>query len=618
MWTRPAIRKVLVAVAVLATGAGMAHAQVSPGPLAEAHRDLDKPLDCFKCHVRPGARGTMDAQCLACHEEISALKTARRGYHAKLDAACASCHPDHAGRDFDLVSWGDGGSRGFDHRKAGWPLEGAHARVECRECHQTQFQKSPIASRIKVRDRSRSWLGLQTDCASCHEDVHRGQVGTRCETCHGLAKWKPADRFDHAKSRYALTGKHADVACEKCHRTETAAGAAAGAKPVAAHDGGGGRVRYRPLPHEECSSCHRDPHAGRFGAQCAKCHDTKGFMVVSERGFEHDLTRYPLRGKHARVACAQCHDPKRAWGKRPAFAACGSCHRDAHAGQATLAGAPADCAACHTVADFAVSTFTAERHRATPYALEGAHARAECRLCHARGVEATAAKLGSARVIMRPAAARCIDCHRDPHGQRPAAARARAGREPCLECHDLGTFHPSRVNVAAHAAFAYPLIGAHGAVPCQACHAELAKPPAASSLRQAQGRPLLFHEKHARCADCHADPHGGQFAARPDSGACQTCHGLDTFTPATRFDHGRQSSFRLEGVHARVACAACHRTEKTPRGPRTIWKPVAGRCEDCHRPATKKSRSSALSPRAPRAATLLLTTREVTHETQAR
>ena len=50
---------------------------------------------------------------------------------------------------------------------------------------------------------------------------------------------------------------------------------------------------YRPLPHDECSSCHADPHRGGLGATCTKCHETGGFEIVA---------RVELRGRRPVVA----------------------------------------------------------------------------------------------------------------------------------------------------------------------------------------------------------------------------------------------------------------------------------------------------------------------------
>jgi hypothetical protein len=98
-----------------------------------------------------------------------------------------------------------------------------------------------------------------------------------------------------------------------------------------------------------------------------------------------------------------------------------------------------------------------------------------------------------------------------------------------------------------------------------------------------QARALRFEEKARRCAECHDSPHGDQFARRKDQGACESCHGLDAFVPATAFDHERDATFVLEGAHARVACAACHARERGEGNTtRIVYYPVSHRCESCH------------------------------------
>ena len=121
----------------------------------------------------------------------------------------------------------------------------------------------------------------------------------------------------------------------------------------------------------------------------------------------------PLLGRHLEVPCASCHDPKTAWGKRPAFARCNDCHADAHAGKAVLAGVAADCAACHDVAGFVRSTMPRAAHQQTGYPLEGAHLAAACASCHTRAAAGAAvvASLGPSRVRLEPAHETCDDCH---------------------------------------------------------------------------------------------------------------------------------------------------------------------------------------------------------------
>lgn len=571
-------RRALVAVLVgLCCGAGFdARAQVSPGPLARAHADLDGNLGCVKCHAK--GEGAMDQKCLACHGEVAATIVKKTGFHGlNARSNCARCHPDHGGRDFAMVAWPGGSPEKFDHAKTGFTLTGKHATTECKKCHTPEHVKGEAASRVKRDKRGHSWMGLEGKCAHCHEDIHRGSLGTDCETCHTTTAFRPVTKFDHARSKFALTGKHAKVACASCHEaahlalTRDQAG-----KPV---------PLYKPLPHGECSACHADVHKGAFGPACSRCHSTADFRKVEATNFDHDRTRYPLRGRHAALACAKCHDQKTAWGKKPPFATCGSCHKDAHAGQAMLAGKPVDCAACHDVAGFAPSTFTVASHAKTGFALSGKHAVAACSKCHGGELAKSAARtadLGRARVFFQPKHGRCPDCHRDPHEGRFAPGGERARNEDCLACHNLDGFRPSQMDVAAHENTRFPLAGAHRAVPCFACHRELA----ANGARKAStgGKPVLaFRIEKRACRDCHEGPHGAQFDRRGDGGACESCHDVGRFVPASRFDHMKVKAFPLDGAHRNVACKRCHPVV-TPAGgkPMVLYRPVSSRCEDCH------------------------------------
>jgi hypothetical protein len=565
-----------IALALVAGGVIGARAQVSPGPLSKAHAELDGNLGCARCHGK--GEGEMDRRCLACHEEIASLVARRTGFHGREGRKdCARCHPDHGGRDFEMIAWPGKSPEAFDHARAGWPLAGKHAAVECRVCHASKHVSEEMMPLLRNRSRDTPWVGLDTGCRGCHEDVHRGSLGSDCARCHDERGWRPAHGFDHAQTAFALTGKHATVACASCHEA---------AHLKLAKDSKGRAVPlYKPLPHDECGVCHADPHKGSFGAACSRCHVTQGFDRIEATRFDHDRTRYPLRGAHARVKCATCHDEKTAWGKKPPFAACGGCHRDAHGGQTTVAGKATDCAACHGVDAFAPSTFTVAQHAKTRYPLEGAHARVACRDCHGRKPPGTAAQvsaaLGSAGVWLHPASGRCVECHHDPHEGRFAPGGERARAEDCVACHTMAAFRPSRVDATMHDRARFALEGAHRAVPCFACHPEMTEQARASSARGGAAAMLLRIEKRA-CHDCHETPHGVQFDARRDGGACDLCHGLDGFVPATRFDHARVKNFKLDGAHARVPCEKCH-PRVTSGGKRmTLYRPLSARCESCH------------------------------------
>jgi hypothetical protein len=577
-------------------GWGTAHAQVSPGPLAAPHAAIDGTTQCFQCHAGGMSKKGMDARCLTCHTEIAWMQRASRGTHAKLAGKeCTSCHPDHGGRNFQLVVWDGGAPEKFDHRRAGFVLEGKHTTLECRSCHKPELQKSGAAPLIRKKNRAASWLGLETACEKCHTDPHRGQLGARCTSCHGQAVWKPAPGFDHAKSAFPLTGAHAKVECAKCHLTpQVATTKDAKGQPIA---------QWKPLPHADCVSCHKDPHDGRFKGACAKCHNTADWKSVSKSGFNHDLTRYPLRGKHVTVACADCHDPRRAFGEHPKYARCTDCHKDAHAGKATLLGQAVDCASCHAVDGFDRSSYTVAAHAQAKFPLAGKHAATACVKCHAQlaSTPAVAAAWGPSRVVLRPAFGRCVSCHVDPHAGRFEPAGARAHKGGCTDCHTMAAFRPSKYDGRMHAECVFPLSGAHNAVPCQTCHAELKSPPSPSSMPadSARMRALHFDNTRRLCADCHETPHGKQFAARKDKGACQGCHDDRAFSPASKFDHDKDSRYRLDGAHAKVPCASCHTPQKDAAGKKTvIYRPTPMNCESCHAGGIRDS--SGIAPQRPK------------------
>jgi hypothetical protein len=603
----------------------------------------------------------MPKLCLNCHREVGWLVSAKRGLHANAQAmagkSCGSCHPDHAGRDFALIAWPSGTERQFDHRTAGWPLEGGHLDVACADCHAAGFRTGPAAV-LSPRKGGAGWTGLEVTCVSCHrqDDPHANALGTDCARCHEVADWAPAPGFDHADSRYPLTGAHREVDCATCHLAPSLG--------IVPGPDGSRAAKYRPVPFGDCASCHADPHRGRLQGECSSCHVTRGFDVIDARGFNHAATRYPLVGKHRSTGCEACHGRAMAT-PRPAFGTCATCHADVHAGEATRADTLLDCAACHREQGFRPATFTVAQHGATAFPLAGKHESVRCAACH---VPSRSTTTGDTVVPLRPVVDGCASCHADPHqgqvAERPcaschgdagwtavrfdAAAHARtrlplegahatiacarchgperpglpampvsatvgsagvvfriaeircaachgdphpasADSLDCATCHGSTSFRPARLGVAEHAAFSFVLDGAHRAVPCVDCHTGLARNdttwgPGATLLAAARGLPPidLHTTRGTTCGSCHDTPHGTQFASRPDGGACESCHVTDTFAGTLRFDHDRGSAFALAGAHAAVACDRCHRTEATPDGPRTIYRPVAHRCEDCH------------------------------------
>ena len=520
---------VLVPLLVLLVVGSPASAQlISPGKLNAAHADLDGIRRCTSCHTL-GRPGISPERCLTCHDVLQQRVAAGQGYHARPEAAqCASCHREHYGRDFDLVRFD---TASFDHREAGYALEGAHTAATCGACHAPERIRDTAVRAYGAKHGAldRTMLGLDPTCAGCHvsEDPHGAQFqGRECSECHDAEGWDSGRAIDHAETAFPLAGEHRRVTCEGCHAKAVVEGRAA--------------VRYAPIPSASCTDCHDDAHDGVMTTRCESCHTTAGWSRVErsavERRFDHDRTGFPLVGAHGEARCGACHDPtdRRTPGlhirfvrgtttaayPRPVIDGCVGCHTDVHGGGLADPAGSAACESCHTQDAWTPGGYDIERHnRGASFVLAGAHLAVPCGDCHRT----------ADRLRLTGVPSDCVACHRkvDPHA-------GRFGSEPCASCH---TSDDWRVRTFDHSAL-----------------------PA-----------------DAACGECHAtdDPHAGQFGAR----TCRECHGTDTFR-IDAFDHGR-ARFPLDGAHIRAACSACH-TADGGSGQAIRYRPIAVECRACH------------------------------------
>lgn len=458
-----------VAVAAQADGMNF-KTLLMPGKLAAGHAKLES--DCGNCHVS-FAKQAQDRLCMNCHKTIAADIRDRRGLHGQLPPAraeqCSQCHSDHRGRDADIT----GLDRDtFDHAATGFALQGGHSGLACASCHRSgqKFRAASAACYAchQSDDRHRGALGqdckrchnpsgwrdarfdhntttfklkgghARVDCGSCHagerykntpadcvachaiDDVHRGRNGNDCQRCHNETRWKQSS-FDHSRdTRFPLRGRHADAACESCHRAG----------------------KFDVKLDTACVACHRadDAHRGRNGDNCAACHSETGWTSTR---FDHNRdTHFALRGKHADAACAACHrgDLHRALPRD-----CAGCHHldDVHRGQEGTR-----CDRCHNESGWRQTAF---KHDDTHFPLTGLHAVVPCDACHA----STAFKgTGGA----------CFDCHRldDKH-------RGRLGAQ-CDRCHDSSGWGKAQFDHDRQTQF--PLTGAHAGHACADCHRE--------------------------------------------------------------------------------------------------------------------------------------------------
>jgi hypothetical protein len=544
-----------LALFLLVAFTGLASAQVSPGPLSKAHQSLSGTSQCSSCHQFGTSVPTF--KCLDCHKEISKALNEKHGYHYGLHMQnpqgqdCARCHLEHNGLDFHLIHW-DAPIKQFDHRLTGYLLDGKHGKVDCQKCHTPANISSGERSLIENKDLTKSYMGLSEKCASCHEDYHKGQLGKECASCHNTNDWKAAKEFDHAKTRYPLTGLHMQVACEKCHKPDIP----------------GGPARFKDMKFASCASCHIDPHHGEFKEACEHCHTTAGWKRVSSQFvFDHSQTKFPLLGEHASVPCVSCHaggDFK----KTIAFAQCADCHKpDPHSGQFVKRPQKGECAECHTVEGWKPSLFGVKEHATSQYPLVGMHIAVACAKCHTPAGKDT---------IYKVKFAACLDCHKDAHDGQFAGTPF---ENRCEQCHTVADFHRSIYSIQEHQKSRFALTGSHTAVACADCHKV--------GLGGRRDKTLPFQFADRSCTACHSDPHRGEFKARTDRRrpdgtvfGCEACHSTRSWTDVNGFDHSK-TSFALRGVHRTVACGSCH---VIPAGQSHIqFKGTSAACEACHK-----------------------------------
>ncbi|MDX2262043.1 MAG: hypothetical protein SFU84_10155 [Gemmatimonadales bacterium] len=212
---------------------------------------------CGACHAAPWGGEPMAARCLACHDDIQAELRDSSALHAGFPEAtgCRGCHDEHLGPAGELTRMAGLGSA---HAQFGFPLDGAHERVACRDCH------TPTAS-------GAGFSKVPKTCVGCHrdDDTHRGSLGEDCASCHTTATWTGAT-FDH--DVFPIDhGSDGPVPCKTCHQD---------------------RSNYKLYT---CYGCHEHTpariqaeHRGEVNTtnlnDCVRCHKGGGSGEGEERG----------------------------------------------------------------------------------------------------------------------------------------------------------------------------------------------------------------------------------------------------------------------------------------------------------------------------------------------
>jgi hypothetical protein len=434
-----------------------------------------KELRCEQCHTKKNIRDKdiliknekfitktylgLRTQCLDCHEDE---------HRKQLSSNCLNCHTQQQWK----------GAQKFSHSAARYSLKGKHIDAQCEKCHKSERKEGKLHL-VKFKP-------LQFhQCSVCHNDVHNGKLGTRCNDCHTEDSFKniAGGKFDHSQTQYPLLGKHTTVQCEKCH-LDRKKNSSVKKKSV----------QKIKMKFGSCSDCHTDYHRGDFisrsdKGRCESCHAVDGFIPARYTIEEHSSTAFPLTGKHKEVFCTKCHIKEFPatekehilfrWEKLQ----CTSCHRDIHKGQFAEKFKKDGCESCHSSDDWKILKFS---HDKTNFILKGLHVAVACNECH------KVVDLGSKteRVLYAGTAMQCFSCHADIHERQFLKTDETATQ--CERCHSSSGW--KKITFDHNTQSRFVLDGKHAQLLCNDCH-KLTEENSKQFIRYKPLSPL--------CESCH-------------------------------------------------------------------------------------------------------------------
>ncbi len=334
-------------------------------------------VECIKCHINEKLNGKQFQKfvglqfknCTPCHQDV---------HKRQFGENCIRCH--------NVESFKEMNRNSFDHSKTRFPLEGAHLRVSCTNCHGKDLLSKPKF----------------TECIDCHKDAHFGEftvnnIVTDCKKCHNVISFKTTlfTLAEHNKEGFRLTGAHLAVSCQSCHFKKVL------------------RQWHFMKIGERCIDCHENVHGVELTQKfmpdnkCESCHVTESWRTIN---FNHNITGFKLLGKHDSVSCNSCHEVKNEAGKFTfrfvsLHSNCTTCHNDIHFGQfnSEKIKKVSVCENCHGFDNWRPVNFD---HEKTNFPLKGAHEKVSCFSCHKK-----ITKNGNVFIQYKLRDFKCATCH---------------------------------------------------------------------------------------------------------------------------------------------------------------------------------------------------------------
>lgn len=459
-------------------------------------------VDCKSCHESL-VFSKMDKDCFSCHKDI---------HQGTVGLDCSSCHTPTTWMVKDIIGL---------HQNGRFPLLGAHQTTDCAQCHTGYPQLN--------------FEPLNIDCYACHKQNYEStqnpnhvaaNFSTECQDCHNVSalSWK-ATNIDH--SFFPLVGGHALPSCFSCHQQ--------------GGDFGGLST--------ECYSCHQQTYeatqnpnhiAAGMPTTCEVCHSIQGWTPAE---FNHDLTAFPLTGKHIDTDCSNCHTN----GYTGTPTECYACHQQDYESTTdpnhVVENYPQDCSVCHNTTNWGDANFD---HNLTQFPLTGAHTTTTCQSCHQNGYTGTSTD--------------CVSCHQTDYNNTSNPNHTTVSfPTTCVDCHSTAAWAPATFD---HDNQYFPIYsGAHNGKwnQCSECHTT----------------PSNYSQ--FSCIDCHEhnkpdmdNDHQGVQGYIYSSQDCFSCHPQGKKDGA--FNHAT-SSFPLTGLHISASCTDCHQNG---------YAGTTSVCSDCH------------------------------------
>jgi hypothetical protein len=366
---------------------------------------------------------------------------------------------------------------------------------------------------------------LATKCLECHTDINmeiegkegvHGQISQAeaCAACHAEHQGRDFNptsasfqAFDHSSTNFSLIWHQENydatpMECSECHKNDD----------------------LSVVDDQVCLDCHTghdsafgQQHVTEFGSDCLGCHDGADRM----QDYNHGQSGFALEGRHAELACTNCHNPDHI---REVAPDCAGCHNEPsiHLG---LFEQPCD--TCHSAqawtpaklngsyfGHLTTASFSLNLHQVDYYQQS-----ITCKTCHPEDWQSTDLQI-------------CVDCHNQ---QEPVFMTEHLDQygSTCTTCHD----GVDRLSDFQHANF-FALDGAHASTACADCHTN-----------------QVFRGTPTECVQCHEEPeiHAGTFGLK-----CDYCHSTQVWSPANLRKHIFPLNHGVSNAGQPSQCDTCH------------------------------------------------------------